>query len=397
MTTTVQKMIIAGGGMVGATLALAVSALSAGRIHVDIVEAVSPQGQLHPGFDARAIALAYGTCQQLARIGIWQALAAHATAIQHVQVSDRGHFGLVHLDARDYAIPWLGQVVELYQVGRSLFTLLQQAPGVTLHCPARIDEVVRHADSATVRLDKGGELQAQLLVAADGTHSALAQQCQIVWQKEDYRQMATVANVVTSLAHDGHAFERFTASGPLALLPMRERRSSLVWCQTPEEQRITAQLSEQDFLSALQQAFGWRLGKMEKVGARHSYPLHLSVAQQHISHRLALVGNAAQTLHPIAGQGFNLGLRDVIALAECVTHAAQQGEDIGRYSVLAHYQQRREADQQKTVSLTDGLVHLFANRLVPLVAGRNMGLMAMELIPALRTRFAQHTLGRVVR
>lgn len=395
MTTTLQRVIIAGGGMVGATLALVISALSSGRIQVDVVEAVSPQDQQHPGFDARAIALAYGTCQQLARAGVWQELSAYATPIQHVHVSDRGHLGLVQLNARDYGIPWLGQVVELYQAGKSLFKLLQQAPGVTLHCPARVEDVLRSTDSATVRLDNGRELHAQLLVAADGTHSALAQQCQIVWQKEDYRQIATVANVVTSLAHNGQAFERFTASGPIAMLPMSEHRSSLVWCQTPEAHKITEQLSEHDFLSALQQAFGWRLGKMEKVGARQSYPLHLTVAQCHISHRLALVGNAAQTLHPIAGQGFNLGLRDVMSLAECIAQAEQQGDDIGDYRVLAHYQQRREVDQQKTISITDGLVHLFANRLEPLILGRNLGLMALQCMPTLRARFAQRTLGWV--
>lgn len=390
-------MIIVGGGMAGATLALAVSALSAGRVAVELVEAVSPHGQAHPGFDARAIALAQGTCQQLARIGVWQALASCATAIDSVHVSDRGHAGFVTLQARDYHIPALGQVVELHQVGARLFRLLEKAPGVTLHCPARVVDVQREAQSATVVLDNGTQLRGDLLVAADGSASPLARHCQVSWQSEDYHQVAVIANVLTAEAHGGRAFERFTASGPLAMLPMSEGRSSLVWCHAAQDREKVDGWDEAEFLQRLQQAFGWRLGTMLRAGARHSYPLRLTTAKQHVSHRLALVGNAAQTLHPIAGQGFNLGLRDVMTLAETVTQAAQRGEDIGGYRTLAEYQRRRAPDRQATIGMTNGLIHLFANRLAPLVAGRNLGLMAMELAPPLRDVLARRTLGWVAR
>lgn len=392
-----MKMIIVGGGMAGATLALAVSALSAGRVQVEVVEAVSPDSRKHPGFDARAIALAYGTCQQLARIGVWSALKACGTPIERVHVSDQGHAGFVGLEASDYQIPYLGQVIELHQAGSRLFTLLEKAPGVTLHCPAKVVSVERQQHSATITLDNGTRLSGELLVAADGSSSALAQHCNVDWRSEDYGQIAVIANVTTSLPHQGKAFERFTRNGPLAMLPMSEGRCSLVWCQAAEDQAKVDSWSDAEFLHQLQQAFGWRLGAMVKAGKRHCYPLRLTSAQQHISHRLALVGNAAQTLHPIAGQGFNLGLRDVMSLAETIAQAEQQGNDIGSYQILSQYQQRREPDQQATIGVTDGLIHLFANRLAPLVVGRNLGLMAMELVPPLRETLARRTLGWVER
>ncbi|MDN6550842.1 MAG: 2-octaprenyl-6-methoxyphenyl hydroxylase [Enterobacterales bacterium] len=392
-----MKMIIVGGGMAGATLALAVSALSAGRVQIEVVEAGSPDSRKHPGFEARAIALAYGTCQQLARIGVWSALKACGTPIERVHVSDQGHAGFVGLEASDYQIPYLGQVIELHQAGSRLFTLLEKAPGVTLHCPTKVVSVERQQHSAAITLDNGTRLSGELLVAADGSSSALAQHCNVDWRSEDYGQVAVIANVTTSLPHQGKAFERFTRNGPLAMLPMSEGRCSLVWCHAAEDQAKVDSWSDAEFLHQLQQAFGWRLGAMVKAGKRHSYPLRLTSVQQHISHRLALVGNAAQTLHPIAGQGFNLGLRDVMSLAEIIAQAEQQGNDIGSYQILSQYQQRREPDQQATIGVTDGLIHLFANRLAPLVVGRNLGLMAMELVPPLRETLARRTLGWVER
>ncbi|CFQ61247.1 2-octaprenyl-6-methoxyphenyl hydroxylase [Yersinia frederiksenii] len=389
-----MSVIIVGGGMAGATLALAISSLTKGAVPVALVEAQQPDNRQHPGFDARAIALAQGTCQQLDSIGIWSALADCATAIKHVHVSDSGHSGFVNLQAQDYRVPALGQVIELFDAGKRLFALLQQASGVTLHCPAKVVEVVRTAESATVTLDNGQQLSAKLLVAADGSHSALAQACNIQWQQQDYQQIAVIANVTTSELPNGRAFERFTRNGPLALLPMSQGRSSLVWCHAKEDKQQVDSWNDARFIAELQRAFGWRLGKILHAGKRHSYPLQLLTASRHVSHRLALVGNAAQTLHPIAGQGFNLGLRDVMSLAETI---AQAGKDPGDYEVLSQYQQRRQQDQQATIGVTDGLIHLFANRYGPLVVGRNLALMSMECIPTIRDAFARRTLGWVKR
>lgn len=392
-----MSVIIVGGGMAGATLALAISSLTQGKLAVSLVEANHPDVGGHPGFDARAIALAQGTCQQLARIGLWPALSDCATAITHVHVSDRGHAGFVNLNARDYQLDALGQVIELFDAGQRLFALLAKAPGVTVHCPAKVVDVQRTVEYAEVELDNGQRLKGQLLVAADGSASPLAQACHIQWQQQDYSQFATIANITTSEHPQGRAFERFTRHGPLALLPMSHGRCSLVWCHARENRQQVDSWSEEQFLSELQQAFGWRLGKMLQAGKRHSYPLRLLKANQHVSHRLALVGNAAQTLHPIAGQGFNLGLRDVMSLAETLAEAAQTGEDVGAYPLLSRYQQRRQGDQQVTIGVTDGLVRLFANNYAPLVAGRNLGLMVMEQLPAARDAFAKRTLGWVAR
>lgn len=392
-----MSVIIVGGGMVGATLALAISQLSHGTLPVHLIEATAPEADGHPGFDARAIALAAGTCQQLARIGVWQAIADSATAITSVHVSDRGHAGFVTLHAQDYRLPALGQVVELHDVGLRLFALLRKASGVTLHCPDRVASVSRTAKQVSVTLENGQTVTGSLLVAADGTRSALASACGVDWQQEPYEQLAVISNVATSLAHDGRAFERFTAHGPLAMLPMSEGRCSLVWCHPLEKRDEILAWSDERFCRELQTAFGWRLGRITLAGKRNAYPLALTTAAKAFTHRTVLVGNAAQTLHPIAGQGFNLGLRDVMSLAETLTQAQSVGQDIGDYNVLSAYQQRRQQDRNATVGVTDGMVHLFANRWIPLVVGRNVGLMAMELFPPARDALVKRTLGWVAR
>ncbi|HDS6851890.1 2-octaprenyl-6-methoxyphenyl hydroxylase [Enterobacter sp. V87_3] len=392
-----MSVIIVGGGMNGATLALAISHLTQGQLPVHLVEAVAPQTTNHPGFDSRAIALAQGTCQQLSRIGIWQAIAECATAIKTVHVSDRGHAGFVTLDAHDYRIDALGQVVELHDVGLRLFRLLQDAPGVTLHCPARVANVSRSEEAVSVTLENGTTLEGQVLVAADGSRSAIATRFGVQWQQEPYGQVGVIANVSTAGAHNGRAFERFTQHGPLAMLPMSHGRCSLVWCHPQEKADEVLGWTDDRFCNELQKAFGWRLGRITHAGKRTVYPLSLTTASQCISHRVALVGNAAQTLHPIAGQGFNLGLRDVMSLAESLTQAWSEQKDVGGYAVLSHYQNRRRADKEATIGVTDGLVHLFANRWGPLVAGRNLGLMAMELFIPARDVLAQRTLGWVAR
>jgi 2-octaprenyl-6-methoxyphenol hydroxylase len=392
-----MTILIAGGGMTGATLALAISHLTQGQLPVTLIESSEPASRSHPGYDGRAIALAAGTCQQLADINLWQRIASCATPITHIHVSDRGHAGFVSLAAEDYDIPALGQVVELFDVGQRLFAELKKAPGVTLRCPARVTQASRSAQQVRVTLDNGEQLSGDLLVAADGSRSALAASCGIQWQTSDYQQLALIANVTTALPHQGRAFERFTEHGPLALLPMSGNRLSLVWCHPLSQRDAVMRWSDADFLRELQRAFGWRLGKFTHAGQRECYPLALHRAVQPVTHRVAVVGNAAQTLHPIAGQGFNLGLRDVMSMAETLASAHRQQQDPGSYAVLNQYQQRREQDRAATIGITDGLVRIFANRHTPLVIGRNLGLMAMDHLPWLRNQLAERTLGWVKR
>lgn len=392
-----MTILIAGGGMTGATLALAISHLTQGKLPVTLIERSEPASRAHPGFDGRAIALSAGTCQQLAAINLWQPIASCATPITDIHVSDRGHAGFVSMAAADYEITALGQVVELFDVGQRLFAELKKAPGVTLRCPARVTQAIRSDEQVEVTLDNGEQLSGKVLVAADGTRSALAASCGIQWQTEAYQQLAVIANVSTALPHQGRAFERFTEHGPLALLPMSGNRLSLVWCHPASQREKIVQWSDAEFLSELQRAFGWRLGKFTHTGQRECYPLALHQAVQTVTHRVAVVGNAAQTLHPIAGQGFNLGLRDVMSLAETLAAAHRQQQDPGSYAVLNHYQQRRQPDRAATIGITDGLVRVFANRYAPLVAGRNLGLLAMDHLPWLRNQLAERTLGWVKR
>lgn len=392
-----MSIVIAGGGMAGATLALALSHLTRGDMPVTIVEGTEPATRAHPGFDGRAIALSDGTCQQLASINVWPALQRFATPITHVHVSDRGHASFVSLDAADYGISALGNVVELHDVGQQLFAMLKKAPGVRLCCPDTVTGVERSQNEVSVTLNSGERISSQLLVAADGSRSRVAAACGVQWQMQDYHQVAVIANVSTQQPHQGRAYERFTEHGPLALLPMSGGRSSLVWCHPIEDKAKVDSWSDRHFLEELQKAFGWRLGRFTQVGQRHSYPLQLQASLSHVSHRLAQVGNAAQTLHPIAGQGFNLGIRDVMTLAETVAAAWRAGEDPGNYATLRRYQQRRQPDARATIGITDSLVRLFANRYTPLVVGRNLGLMAMDSLPPVRHLLAERTLGWVER
>ncbi len=390
-------VIIVGAGITGATLALAISVLTKGSIEVDLIEAMNPD--LHGYSDpvTRTIALAQGTCQQLARIRIWESLRDCATAINHIHVSDRGHAGFVNLHAQDHKVAALGQVIELQEFSRRLFLLLAQAPNVTLHCPARVVEVLRTDSWAEVSLNNGKRIGGQLLVAADGSQSALAQACNMEWRQSDYSQLATTANIITEQDPKGRAFERFTRYGPIAMLPISQGHSSLVWCHDRDQCDHIDTCDDNHFIKALQNAFGWRLGRILTVGKRHSYPLSLMSAKRHISHRLALVGNAAQTLHPVAGQGFNLGLRDAISLAETLAEAANNSEDLGGYEWLSCYQRRRKQDQQATIAMTDGLIHLFANHHTPLVIGRKLGLFMIAHLSVMRNALAKHALGWVKR
>ena len=392
-----MSVIIVGGGMAGATLALALSTLSQGKLPVTLIEGSSPEGAAHPGFDSRAIALAAGTCQQLDRIGVWSALKPLATPITDIHVSDRGHLGQVSLCRDDYHIPALGNVIELHAAGKILFQRLQQAPGVKVLCPAKVASMTRSAQQVSVTLENGERLTAQTLIIASGNRSALAAEAGFSWQSEDYGQVAIIANVRSAQPHNGRAFERFTSNGPIALLPMSGNRLSLVWCVAAAQSAAILAADNGAFLQQLQREFGWRLGQFTEVGSREAYPLSLHRADTLTTHRAVVIGNAAQSLHPIAGQGFNLGLRDVMSLAETLTEAYTAHQDLGSFAVLNRYQQRRVADRTTTIAITDGLVRLFANDNLPLIIGRNLGLMAMARVSGYKHQLASRTLGWVKR
>ncbi|EGQ7665026.1 2-octaprenyl-6-methoxyphenyl hydroxylase [Vibrio parahaemolyticus] len=387
-------VVIAGGAMAGATLALAIEHLSQGALRVAVVEPFKAQSDQHPGFDSRSIALSYGTVNLLRHLELWSAIEPFTTPIEHIHVSDRSHAGMTDITKHDVGVEALGYVVELADVGRVYQELLTHSTAIDLYCPDSAKHITRTQENVTIELASGELLNAKLLVAADGAVSQCCQQIGLELSEHDFDQVAVIANIVTQEPHQGRAFERFTENGPVALLPMSDNRMSLVWCLRPDEAQIVMELSESEFLERLQQDFGWRLGAMQKVGLRASYPLLLRHRKQNISHRFAIVGNAAQTLHPIAGQGFNLGIRDVVTLAE---ELVKQGEDVGRYQGLIRFSQRREADRNETIWLTSSLVHVFSNDLLAMRIGRNTALAAMDNLSIFKQPLLRHTLGLVKR
>ncbi|MDF4974762.1 2-octaprenyl-6-methoxyphenyl hydroxylase [Vibrio parahaemolyticus] len=387
-------VVIAGGAMAGATLALAIEHLSQGALRVAVVEPFKAQSDQHPGFDSRSIALSYGTVNLLRHLELWSAIEPFTTPIEHIHVSDRSHAGMTDITKHDVGVEALGYVVELADVGRVYQELLTHSTAIDLYCPNSAKHITRTQENVTIELASGELLNAKLLVAADGAVSQCCQQIGLELSEHDFDQVAVIANIVTQEPHQGRAFERFTENGPVALLPMSDNRMSLVWCLRPDEAQIVMELSESEFLEQLQQDFGWRLGAMQKVGLRASYPLLLRHRKQNISHRFAIVGNAAQTLHPIAGQGFNLGIRDVVTLAE---ELVKQGEDVGRYQGLLRFSQRREADRNETIWLTSSLVHVFSNDLLAMRIGRNTALAAMDNLSIFKQPLLRHTLGLVKR
>ncbi|EIV1640262.1 TPA: 2-octaprenyl-6-methoxyphenyl hydroxylase [Vibrio parahaemolyticus] len=387
-------VVIAGGAMAGATLALAIEHLSQGALRVAVVEPFKAQSDQHPGFDSRSIALSYGTVNLLRHLELWSVIEPFSTPIEHIHVSDRSHAGMTDITKHDVGVEALGYVVELADVGRVYQELLTHSTAIDLYCPDSAKHITRTQENVTIELASGELLNAKLLVAADGAVSQCCQQIGLELSEHDFDQVAVIANIVTQEPHQGRAFERFTENGPVALLPMSDNRMSLVWCLRPDEAQIVMELSESEFLERLQQDFGWRLGAMQKVGLRASYPLLLRHRKQNISHRFAIVGNAAQTLHPIAGQGFNLGIRDVVTLAE---ELVKQGEDVGSYQGLIRFSRRREADRNETIWLTSSLVHVFSNDLLAMRIGRNTALAAMDNLSFFKQPLLRHTLGLVKR
>ncbi|AYV14951.1 2-octaprenyl-6-methoxyphenyl hydroxylase [Shewanella algae] len=389
---------IVGGAMAGATLALGLADLArklSRPLKIAVIEAFDPARQ-HPGFDARSIAIANGSVFELKRLGIWPLLEDLGTAITDIHVSDRGHFGMTELNAGQFALDSLGQVVELERVGQRLFGAIGNSD-IQLYCPARLEKLQTSAAGHSLTLSNGQRLSCRLLLAADGVNSSVRAQQQQVLQQFEFGQSAVIANVATDKSHNGMAWERFTEHGPLALLPMGDSdgqaRLSLVWALSHEEAERVQALPQAEFLQQLQQAFGYRAGRFVAVGERHRYPLSLSYMPRPIYHRTLYLGNAAQTLHPIAGQGFNLGLRDLVTVLETLEPVLAAGGDPGAAQVLHAYHAAREQDRRQTINNIEFLVRGFSNNYWPLVAGRNLGLRILSWCPPLKTPVAHRAMG----
>lgn len=385
-------LIIVGGGLAGNSLALA---LKDTGLTIAVVEAKTQAQLAASATGDRALALAAGTVQMLEQWGGWQAVADKATPIEHIHVSDRGHFGKTRLSASQQGVEALGYVITARDIESHLAAKVAEA-GITQLSPCRLMGLMSGDHEINVSLKRGQEslnLTAKLLVGADGGHSSVRQLLDIGQKVIDYHQTALVTTVRTELPHHNTAFERFTPSGPLALLPVGKRLSAVVWTRTSEEAEALLMGSEADFLRELQDCFGYRLGELSLVEQRLAFPLSLIRAESLVSGRAVIIGNAVHQLHPVAGQGFNLGLRDVAVLAEMLRKAVQEAADIGSAELLRRFAAARNQDHDRVIGFTDGLVKLFSNDWLPLAAARTVGLVTLDHLPLAKGILAKRAMG----
>jgi 2-octaprenyl-6-methoxyphenol hydroxylase len=382
---------IVGGGMVGASLAAALE--GSGRRAL-LIESAPASSAAQPSFDERTTALGNASRRIFEGLGVWSAIAPQAQPIRAIHVSDAGRFGFARLTAAEQGIEAFGYVVANRRIGAALWERLRAAAYLEVRVPARVTAV--QVGSEAVSLEVTGEsavperFLARLVVAADGAHSQIRAAAGIAAAVEDYAQLAVVANVATEVAHEGWAYERFTPAGPLALLPLHDGSRALVWAAAPARAQQLLAMDESGFCRELQSQFGWRAGRFTRAVRLGAYPLRLTRAAATIGERTVLIGNAAQALHPVAGQGFNLGLRDAAILAEVL---ADEGGDPGSRARLERFDSARAKDRSGVTAFTDGLVKLFGDSRPGVGLLRDLGLLMFDLTPAAKSALARVSLG----
>ena len=389
-------LLIVGGGLVGGSLALA---LRDTPLRIGVVEALSEAERRASPASGRTLALSRGTAQILEGLGVWQEVAPKAMAIRHIHVSDRRHFGKTRLHASDQGVDALGYVA----VARVLEDALERALeglATARFRPARVIGLKGGRNGICATLRRNGEdfhLTARLVVAADGGDSTVRNLLDIEQDVRDYGQTAIVTEVRTERETNFTAYERFTESGPLAFLPLERKKCAVVWTLKHEAADELLAQSEAEFTANLQAAFGYWLGRIEPDSSRQGFPLKLIRAERMAEERVVLIGNAMHQIHPVAGQGFNLGLRDAALLAERLFVQTAFGEDIGDRSFLARYAESRHSDLGRVVRFTDSLVHIFSSDFPPLALARNLALIALDRFPAAKRLLAHHAMGYGIR
>lgn len=389
-------LLIVGGGLVGGSLALA---LKDAPLRVGVVEALSPEERRRSPAGSRALALSRGTAQVLDGLGVWREVAPEAMAIRHIHVSDQGHFGKTRLHAASQGVDALGYVAVARVLEDAIERGLERLP-IDRLCPARIIGLKAGAEGVCVTLKRDGEclgLNAKLVVAADGGNSSVRNLLGIEQDVRDYGQTAIVTEVRTEKDTQFTAYERFTASGPLAFLPLGRKQCSVVWTLKDADAEEVLALSEAEFTARLQAVFGYWLGRIEPAAARQGFPLKLVRAEKMADERVILIGNAMHQIHPVAGQGFNLGLRDAALLADRLWAQTGFGEDIGEAGFLARYAESRRRDLANVIRFTDSLVRIFSNNFPPLALARNLALLALDRLPPAKRLLARHAMGYGVR
>lgn len=380
--------------MVGASLACA---LARAGVPVCVVEAVAPRAATQPAYDGRGLALSLCSQRILEAVGVWPHLAPAATPIERVHVSELGGWGFSRLSAAEAGLPALGHVAQARELGAALTAARQGLERLEWLAPARVVGVQLGSEQVDIDIEcEGGQhrrLAARLLVAADGTHSVLRELLGVEADYHDYGQSAVVASVGTRQGHGNTAYERFTPTGPLALLPMQGNRCTVVWTVPHESAPALVECDPSLFLQGLLARFGRRLGELHALGTRRSYPFSRVLARPVVGQRFAVIGNAAHTLHANGAQGFNLGLRDAALLAEMLVDAFRRGADPGAAAVLEPYARARRQDVRRVSTWTHGLVGLYANANPLLRAGRRAGMLALDLLPGLKRALIRQGTG----
>ncbi len=385
-------ILIVGAGLAGNCLALA---LKDSGLRLAVIEASTrEQLQNSPAGD-RALALSAGTVKLLQAINVWDGIQAAAKAIKEIHISDQGHFGKARLSAKKQGVDALGYVIAARDIEGHIAKLVEQA-GIEQICPARVIGLMSGIETVNVSIKKDElsmNLSAKLVVGADGGQSSIRKLLEISQQVTEYGQTALVTTVKTSLPHKNVAYERFTKSGPLAMLPVSDEECSVVWTRSHEEAEDLMAVNETDFIARLQECFGYQLGELTLSAPRRAFPLTLIRADNMVVGRTVIIGNAVHQLHPVAGQGFNLGMRDVAQLAEMLQVQRKNNADSGDAALLEQYAESRQKDHDHTIYFTDNLVKIFSSDWLPMAAARSIGLAIMDHIPPAKTVLAKHAMG----
>jgi 2-octaprenyl-6-methoxyphenol hydroxylase len=385
-------VVISGSGVAGMTLALG---LARRGLKCALIDRIDVATTLHDEFDGRSYAISYAPYRMLESLGLWEKIGFDAQPIKEIRVTDGFSPLFLHFDEKELGDGPLGYMVEVRHIRKGLYDAIVSEKNITLLMPEQIAGCQAGPGHTEVTLSGGRKLTASLLVAAEGRRSPLRELHGIRSRTWDYHQTGIVTTVEHEKDHGGIAHERFFPGGPFAILPLRHNRSSIVWTEPNDLAKTIMGLSEDAFNRELAKKFGDFLGEVKSLGQRWSYPLTLQLADRYTDKRFCLVGDAAHGIHPIAGQGFNLGLRDIAALLEVIVDQARLGGDIGSAEVLEHYARWRRTDNATLALVTDSLTRLFSNDIAPVRMARRVGLGLVNEIPPLRKFFMRHARGTI--